>query len=201
MAKILSAIRATARQMLRDEFVEGKTSKWQDDELDLIIGQVVIEISEVRPRIVKESLSTTASSRELDISDIADLMGIQKLEYRISQDPRDYRNFIWIDDDTLEIDTILNPAADETVYVYCEKPHTLTESASTLRPQMETTLVLGVAAYAAIAKAQEHIGRVNVGGGRTPSDLQGWGLTKMALYQAALRRLSPPKTNTRYPKD
>lgn len=200
MAKTLSAIRDIVRQMLRDEFVSGEDFEWEPDELDIYISHTLAEISERRPHEVKETLTTTSGSRELDISSIEDLLEIDRLEYPTGNYPRDYRNFNQIDSDTIEIDTTLTPGDSQDVYVYCNKLHQLTESSSTLSPQIETALVLGAAAHAAIGKAQYHIKRVNVAGARMASQLQGWGMTKLALYRSALSRLAKPKTYTEYPK-
>jgi hypothetical protein len=198
MAKTLSTIRATIRQMLRDEFAAGSDFKWEDDELDTQISECLAEISESLPYKAKETLTTTESSKELDISSIEDLLEVEKIEFRTGSEPPNYRNCS-VFGNTLRMGIDFLPSADENVYLYCHKLHQLTESSSTLSPQVERLLVLGVVARAAIAKSQSHINKVNVGGGNTPSELQNWGLTKMALYQASLRRLAGPKTNRRYP--
>jgi len=89
----------------------------------------------------------------------------------------------------------------ETVYLYCEKVHQLTESSSTLNRQLERILVRGVSARAAIAKARSLINKVNVGGARVASNMEGWGINQLSLYRDALKRVAPPKTYRTYPKD
>jgi len=200
MSKNLSAVRGIIRQFLKDEFQAGVDLVWKDDELDLHINDCLAEISEHYPYEVKETLTTTASSKELDISSIEDLLEVDKIEYKVGQDPQDFRNHS-VFGDTLTMDIDFLPSADENVYLYCHKLHQLTESSSTLKPQLERILVLGVCGNAAIAKAQSQINKVNIGGGRTPSDMQAWGINKLALYRAELRRLVKPKTQRRYPKD
>jgi len=196
--KTLSAIRAIVRQMLRDEFT-GSDYEWEPDELDIYIEHTLGEISGRKPYEVKETLTTTAGSKELDISSIEDLLEVDKIEYPTGSEPPDYHNAsIFGNTLTMDIDSL--PSADEDVYLFCHKLHQLTESLSTLSPQIESALVLGAAAHAAIAKAQYHIKRVNVGGARVASELQGWGLTKLSLYKSALRRLGSPKTKRTYPK-
>ena len=88
----------------------------------------------------------------------------------------------------------------ETVYLYCSKFHSLTESSSTLKISEETLLVDGVCAYAAIAKAREHINKVNVGGAGTARDLLVWGQNKLALYKLELGGLVKPRGRREYPK-
>lgn len=278
MAKTLSIVRGYIRQMLSDEFVSGQDLDWEDDELDLHIGICLDEISECKPYKVKEVLTTIANSRVLDISSIEDLLEIDKLEYPTGNDPRKLRNFDYLDDETIEIDTTLTPIAGgsgtltgtvtftngsaaitgsstlfttelevgyhikkstgtrwyriysiesataltlaepclettgadtvdvseycyETVYVYCKKQHSLTESSSTLDAQLERVLILGVCGRAAIAKSKQFINKVNVGGTRVWADMQTWGISKLALYKEELRGLSPPQTRLTYPKD
>ncbi|MBA7478995.1 hypothetical protein ES707_14426 [subsurface metagenome] len=151
MSKPLPAIRSTVRQFLRDEFLEGVAQDFQDDEIDLHVGEVVAEVSERSPYVVKETLTTTDGSRELTISSIEDLLEIEKLEYPTGSDPRDYRNLIEIDAETIEIDTTLTPSADEDVYLYCRKLHQLTEESSTLTPQLERVLIDGTVAKVALS--------------------------------------------------
>jgi len=109
----LAAIRQSVRQILRDEFDvdTATTQEWQDDELDAHIQECLREISRCRPRIVKEVKTTIANSRVLDISGIDNLLWIGKLEYPTGNDPRDFRNFIELDEKQIEIDTTLAPDA------------------------------------------------------------------------------------------
>ena len=278
MAKTLPAVRAITRQFLNDEFSTEVSQDFQDDELNLHISDILAEISESCPYEVKEVLTTIENSKVLDISSIEDLIRIKKLEYPTGKDPRDFRNIIELDADTIEIDTTLTPDAGgsgtltgtitfvngsaavtgvgtlfstemeagyhikkstgtrwyriysiesataltlaepcletsgadvvsstqycyETVYLYCDKLHSLTETSSTLKPQLERILVLGVCGSATIAKAQSYIDKVNIGGAKTPADMQAWGMNKLALYRAELSRLVKPKTQRVYPKD
>lgn len=226
MAKYSSAIRASVRQFLRDEFSTGQDFEWKDDELDIYIGNCLAEISDHSPYKFKEVLTTIANSRVLDISDIEDLIEIEKLEYPTGSSPRKLRNFVELDSGQIEIDCTLNPSAGgsgtltgtvtftkgsaaitgsgtdfdgelkagyhikkstgtrwyriysiesdtaltlaepssdtgadtekkteycyETVYVYCDKTHQVTESSSTLNPKEESALIRGVVAYATL---------------------------------------------------
>ena len=269
-----SGIRALVRQMLRDEFVSGEDFEWEDDEVNIHIDNVLRQVSKVSPYMAREVLVTIEDSRELDISHIEDLIYIDKVEYPIGNDPRSYRNFKEIDNETIEIDTTLIPDAGgsgvltgtvtftdgstaitgvgtnfdgelkedyfikkstgtrwyrvksiesdtaltlaevshdsgadtagvtkycyEVAYVFCAKLHSLTESSSTLKPLEELLLVDGVCAYAAIAKAREHINKVNVGGAGVARDLLAWGQNKLAIFKTELR--GKPRVYRDYPK-
>lgn len=198
--KYLSEIRAEVRQFLRDQFASGVDYTWEDDELDIYIRDCLGEISERWPYGTKETLTTTADSKELDISSIEDLLYVDEVEYRVGYNPQRSRNFsIW--GDTLTLDTSFYPEADEDVYLYCAKLHSLTESSSTLKPQLERVLVLGVSARAAQAKARTYINKVNVGGGKTAADLQAWGVNQLALYRQELMRISKPRIFREHSKD
>lgn len=155
MAKTLSATRTMIRQMLRDEFVSGEAFHFPDDELDLYIGHCLVELSDAVPYEVKETLSTTASSKELDISSIEDLLDVDKIEFRVGNEPPDYHNCS-IFGNTLRMKTDLTPLADEDVYLYCHKVHQLTEESSTLNPRLEKVLVDGVIAHAALGWINEY---------------------------------------------
>jgi len=270
MAKYLSAIRATIRQFLRDEFQSGEAFDFEEDELDLHISEALSEISERCPYEVKETLYAVAKSgtatatsishlidttksqfvgsdvgksiynttdkttakitaynstsdvtldtnimaedesyeiycadgagfKDLNISSITDLLGVDEVEYKTRMTPRNPRNFT-VFGDILTLDISFTPTDGDEVFVYCHKLHQLTESSSTLKPQLERLLVLGVAGKAAIAKAQSHINKVNIGGGRTAVDLHNWGLAKLALYRAGLDRITEPNVYREYPK-
>lgn len=284
--RFLSAIRATIRQMLRDEFVSGEAFDFEDDELDLHISEALAEISGVRPYEVKQTLKTSDGSKELDLTELGlvnerflsfvsddytsavvadigktvtgdttgdtgellgydntlrlwrikmddsedlfdvaeaititdgtgtgttegasglcyrvpDLLFVDRVEYKVDQAPKAFRNFkVW--GNILTIDTTLTPSADEDVYLYCCCVHQLTESSSTLKPQLERILVQGVTGRAAVAKARTLIDKVNIGGGRTPADLQAWGLTQLALYKTGLDQIPKPRVYREYPRD
>lgn len=151
MGRKLSGIRAVIRQLLRDQFKSETEYEWGDNELDVYIAHCLNEVSQTCPYMaVDKTLKTSEGSKEVVITTIRDgLLYIDKVEFRVDEDPRDFRNFaLW--GDTLEIDTKLTPLADEKVYIYCAKVHTLTESESTLAPQLEKVLIDGVVANAAL---------------------------------------------------
>lgn len=197
--KTLSAIRAIIRQKLRDEFQLGEEFEWEDDELDLLIGDCLAEVSECSPYQVKETLTTSVGSRELDISSITDLLYIDEVEYPVGKFPKKMRDCS-IFGDTLTIETDLYPAASEDVYLYCHKLHQLTESSSTLKPQLERVLILGVVGQAAINKARTLIDKINIGGAKTPADMEAWGVGQIALYRVGLNEITVARMFVEHPR-
>ena len=89
----------------------------------------------------------------------------------------------------------------ETVYLFCKKAHTLTATESTLARVLEKLLIFGVCGKAAIAKARDLIGKVNIGGATTPRQLQNWGTTQYGLFRSGLAELEQPDMYIEYPKD
>lgn len=203
MGKTRSGIIAIIRQKLRDEPVLGQDPVWAEDELMMKIDDVLAEISDASPRIVIETLQTSASSRELDISSIEDLVDGEdsfiKAEWPVGYWPKNFRN-VEVIGDTLTILTDLLPSADQDVYLYCAKLHTLTKTGSTLSRKLERLLVLGVCGYVAIDKAGSMINKINIGGWRSPSQLQTWGTTQLQLYREGLNERTEPRTYEDYPR-
>jgi len=201
MAKMLSGVRAVVRQMLTDELVSSDTDyAWTDDELDLYINDCLAEIAEYKPYEVKETLTTTADSRELDLSVIDDLVEVKKVEYPVDEQPRQFRNFsVWGDILRMALDSA--PGAGESVYLYCAKYHSLSDTVSTLNPTLERILVLGVSGRAAVAKARAQINAVNIGGAGVASNMQNWGLAQLALYRGGLNSLIIPEMSEEYPTE
>ncbi len=197
--KTLSAVRDIVRQRLRDEFVSGLALEWEDDELDLLIFDCISEISKRSPYEVKETLTTTAGSRDLDISSITNLLSVEEIEYKVGSTPKNMRSCsVFADILTMDINT--SPGADENVYLYCHKFHQLTDTSSTLKPELEDILVLGVCAKAAISKARTLINKINTGGAKTPTEMQAWGATQLALFDRELLRITKPRMWVQYPK-
>ena len=109
MARTLDEVLLVERGLLDDATTGGTLgTEFTDAELELITQQIVEEVSQKSPNIVREVLLTFEDSRELDISGI-DMIGILYAEYPTGNTPRDRRNVIPIDNDTVEIDTTLAP--------------------------------------------------------------------------------------------
>lgn len=145
--KTLSAVRDIARQFLRDELTEGRD--FADDELKLHLDECLVEISQKRPYEARETV-VSGGSREVDVSSIEGLLDVEKAEYPVGNYPPDYRNISRFGNTvTLEVESV--PTSGDTIYLYCHKVHELTESQSTLSPDMENVLIQGVVAKAVLA--------------------------------------------------
>lgn len=148
--KMLSPIRETARQFLRDEFQAGVDMAFEDDELDLHINEVVTEISGKSPYEVRETVEADGTS-EIDLSEITGLIGdkVEKVEYPTGAVPRSFLTDFSIFGDILTLNT--EPTSGEDIYLYCHKVHELTESSTSLSPDLEKVLVEGVVAKVALS--------------------------------------------------
>ncbi|MFQ5880784.1 MAG: hypothetical protein ACE5IZ_11520, partial [Dehalococcoidia bacterium] len=157
----LSQMRARLRQDLHDE--DPSNQRWSDAELDRHVGRAVRELSLAIPLEAKATLTTTASSRDLSIATLADLVAVEAVEYPTAKYPPSYVPFsLWAGTLTLLIDQ--KPAGSESVSVYYGKMHTLDAAGSTIPPQLEEVVAAGAAAYAALEWASFATNRVNVGG-------------------------------------
>jgi len=107
--RYLAAITAVIKQNLRDEFVEGVTEDWKEEEIAVYADTVLREISEYLPYRVKEVHLMVDGYKEIDISDITDTIEIEKVEYPVGNSPRDFRNFTYIDAETIEIKVDATP--------------------------------------------------------------------------------------------
>lgn len=194
MAKTFSAIRDTAKQFLGDEFKTAGTD-FANDELDLHINEVLVEISQRNPYIVKETVQSDGT-RELDISEIENLLEIDYAEYPTGNYPLDKRN-ISIYGTTARLDIDTAPTSGDDVYLWCHKVHSLTESASTLNPALEKILVEGVVAKVALAWCNKMRSQIVPASYRW---YQNWANNQFLIYQNSLNRLTKPRVWEFYPR-
>ena len=94
------------------------------------------------------------SAKELDISDIEDWIEIEKAEYPTRQDPQDFRD-VSVSGNIVRLNVDATPDDGDEIFLYCRKVHSLTESTSTLKPNLEKVLVEGVVAKVAQAWCAE----------------------------------------------
>lgn len=103
-----------------------------------------------------------SDSRDIYIGGISDLIDIEYIEYPIGQDPRAFRNFSKLAS-TLRIgldDALTTTENALPVFVFCNKLHILTASASSLTPELERIIVELIAAEMAISKGMDSVAQV-----------------------------------------
>ena len=149
------------------------------------------------------SILTTADSKEIDLSNIADLIRLRKdngVEYRVDKNPKQFRNWTrFADVLTLVINFL--PSADEAVYLYCFKRHTLTDATSTLDTQHEAVLIQGVTARLAMNRGRELIEGINTGGVNVAPRMISWGKDQLGEYKTALKHHAIKDYESVLPKD
>ena len=180
----LDTLRARLRQELHDE--DADLFRWTDDVLDRHLTRAVRELSLVLPREQKASLSTTAGSRELDLSALVDLIRVETVEYPTGRWPPSYVQFS-LYQATLTLLTESAPGAVQPVNVYWSRLHTLDAGSSTLPVTVEDVVLTGAAGYAAIEWASFATNRANVAGTEAFEDYKAWGEERLRQFREALR--------------
>ena len=181
----LSEMRTIVRRELRDE--DASNYRWTNDELDRHIAHAVRDFSEAIPRQQKTTKTTTAGSRELDISTLSDRIMVEAVEYPVDKFPKRYQRFsLWADTLTLLGIDVPNGA---NAYVYYGKLHTLDASTSTIPAKYEDLVAAGACGYAAVEWAVFAVNRVNTGGEVTPREFMAWGKEKLGYFRNELKRL------------
>jgi hypothetical protein len=181
----LAEMRGRVRRDLHDE--DASNYRWTNDELDRHIAHAVSEFSGAIPCEQKATKATTSGSREIDISNLADRVMIEVVEYPAGMFPKRYQRFaLWGDTITLLGDEV--PDGSDA-YIYYGKLHTLDSETSTIPARHEDLVATGACGYAAIEWAVYAINRVNVGGTPTPKELLDWGQERLDYFRKALRRL------------
>ncbi|MDD4859842.1 MAG: hypothetical protein PHR56_06530 [Dehalococcoidales bacterium] len=181
----LGDMRTIVRRELHDE--DAASYRWTDDELDRHIARAVKELSEHVPDEQRATVTTTAGSRDLDISTIVDRVMVEAVEYPAGRFPRRYQRFsLWGDTLTL----LDEPMPDGSgAFVYYGKLHVMNAESSTVPAKLEDLVALGAAGYAAVEWAVYAVNRVNTGGALTPREFLDWGKAKVEDYRRELARL------------
>lgn len=135
MARTYAQVIDLAEQILEDT----GNANFGSTELELLIQTCLEEIAEYRPRKVKETTTTTASSRDITLSaenkrDLIRLIGKENdtpsVEYPVDQDPPSYHNIMRFGDIiTLVLDNA--PSSADDVYLFLAKKHVLQKEIGT----------------------------------------------------------------------
>ncbi len=187
---VLSDVRARVRQDLHDE--DSSAYLWTDAVLDRHIAHALADYSIDAPLEQKSTLTTTAGSRDISISTLADLVAVERVEWPTGQFPPAFVGFsLW--SSTLTLDTVSPPAGVENVNVYWTKKHTLSAVTSTIPTPHEDLVAMGAVGYAALDRETLAINKINLGGdvwGRYAA----LGKERLAAFRAELKRLGRNNT-------
>ena len=187
----LNQMRTLVRRDLHDE--DASAYRWSDVELERHIQHAVRELSVSSPLQATGNLSTTAGSRDLSLDSLADLIGVEAVEYPLGQYPPAYVRFSdWADTLSLHVDA--TPDGGEGVRLYYTKLHTLDVTSSSLPPHLEELVAMGAGAYAALEWASFATNRVNVGGADTWRHYLSWGNERLAGFQRSLAQMAANNT-------
>jgi hypothetical protein len=186
MVADIDALVALLRVDLHDE--DSNNYRWVDATLERHIERAVAEFSAVRPLEQKDTLSTTAGSRELDVSGLAALVRIEAVEYPVDQEPRRFVQWsLWAD--TLEMLIGETPGDSEDVDVYWTALHLVDGEGSTVPAQHDGLVLTGAAGYAALEWAGYATNRANVSGPAAVDHYRALGEAALLSFHAGLRRL------------
>ncbi len=181
----LTEMRTRVRRDLRD--TDPTDERWSDDELHRHIERAVRELSLAAPVEVVATLTTSAGSRDLDVSALADRVSIDAVEYPAGQYPPEYAAFsTWGETLTLVVDRA--PHAGERAVVSYSRLHSLTDDGSTLPAALEEIVATGAAGYAALEWASFATNRVNAGGTDTWRHYHIWAQERLAAFARALAK-------------
>ena len=179
----LDTMRARVRTDLRDPSAE----RWDDATLDRHIQHALGELSLAAPREVTATLTTTAGSRDLDLSGLAGVIAVDGVEFPAGQYPPAFVPFaIW--GDTLTLELAGAPLDGEEVNVRYSAAHTLDDEGTTVPDALHDLVATGAAAYAAIEWASYATNRINVGGDDVWRRYLAWGQDRLASFSRALAK-------------
>jgi hypothetical protein len=186
MAANITVIRANVRKDLHDE--DAAAYRWTDAVLDRHIARAALEYSQHSPREQKNTLTTTAGSRDLSIATLTDRFDIEAVEWpTLEFPPRRVGFSIW--QDTLTMDVVSAPNAVENVFVYWTKVHTLDATTSTVPTPDDDVVAAGAAAYAALDWTSFATNKINTGGEDVWGRYKAFADERLRYFVAELRRI------------
>lgn len=187
---VLADVRARVRQDLHDE--DSSAYLWTDAVLDRHIAHALSDYSIDCGLEQKSTLTTTAGSRDLSITSLADAIAIERVEWPVGEFPPHFNGFsLWAD--TVTLDVTSAPTGVENVAVYWTKKHTLTSGGSTVPTEHEDLVAVGAVGYAALDRETLAINKINLGGdvwGRYAA----LGKERLGHFRAELKRLGRNNT-------
>ena len=160
--------------------------RWTDAELTEHINHALADLSADIPLEAKNTLTTTAGSRDISIATLVPRVAVRAVEHPTGQYPPIYVNFsTWLNTLTMLIDSA--PSGVANVYVYWLTHHTLATT-TTLDAAKLQLLLLGAAGYAASQLASATTEAITVGGPDTDKDYAAMANRLLRDFRATLKR-------------
>ncbi len=171
---------------------------WSADELKRAVRWALHELSWAAPRRGTATIIARESTREYSLAaaGVTGLLFITEVWYPYDEEDPAYppQSVPWrlLDDDTLWLD-VASVTGGETIRLFCAQPQTVSgldgAAATTLSTEQEELVCLGAAGYAALQRAQESIGRVNVSQ-QAPRLWREWGEQRLRQFRGRLAQLA-----------
>ncbi len=200
MAATLAELRARALQILSDT----GSAIYTADLVDECLRHALADYSAVLPQELETVVTLVGDGREVDLSALTGLLGVTQVYWpwdslatEETWPPNQVRGWrlVWDDASPILHFTQLDgdqPQADDEVRIWYAAKQTINgldgETATTVRLDHETLIVLGGAAYAALARAQALIETAGVDLYQVGL-LGSWGQKMMSEFRARLAAL------------
>ena len=171
--------RARIRQDLQDE--DALNYRWTDDQVDGAISRALTDISIASPYPQTTDIPFTVGSNAIDISSLAGMVEVVRVENPIGLNPPYYQAFtIWGSTIYLEC------GGDGTdARIFWGKFHTV----DTIPLQLEELVVLGATAYLASSASVKSTDEITAGGQNVPVNFRKWAEERMDGYLQWLKDL------------
>jgi len=181
----LTEMRARVREDLQDE--DAANYRWTDDQVDGAIQRVVAEFSQACPIEILTEITSTADSKEIDISTLADLLKVCSVEYPKDLEPRYLQRF-----ETWEGKLYMTDKGDgvKKARIRWLEWHTLTAVGSTIPEQHEEIIVLGATGYLATSASVYTVDRASIAGKWATINFLKWGQMRLDRYEKKLKQLT-----------
>lgn len=179
----LTDIRDLVRLDLHDTDPAGY--RWSDDQIDRHIGHAVADVNLLAPRQLSTTIATTAGSRDIDLSGLGGLIGVDRVEFPAGYYPPCLARFErW--GGTLTVLVSRDPEGQDA-RIFHTASHTLDGSGSTLPPELESLVVMGAAAFAVNERAVFAAEELNNAGPAAPEHPAAWGRARETAFRQLLR--------------
>jgi len=177
---------------------DSTNTSWSAAELQRPVRWALQEVSWAMPRRASAILVAVEGQREYSLAaaGMSGALFVAEVWYPYTAEDPEYppRSVPWrlLDDDTLFLD-VDSVNGGDGMRVFYARPHAIEQldgaAATTLNSEQEELVCLGAAGYAALQRAQDAIGRVNVTG-EAPRLWRDWGDRRLRDFRVRLERLA-----------